>query len=414
MGVTRTQVVATAAVREASNGEDFIAAVRAIGLHPHILTGEEEARMAGLGVISAIPDANGIAGDLGGGSLELVDLRDGQIARRISLPFGILRLDPLLESGDRMFERSIRKAVEEAGMSGAARGRAFYMVGGSWRALGRYDMHLSGHPLPITHQHRMHVDRPGALKSALAEIDRDKPRRIPTISTGRLVSLPRANQLLECGDQGIAAFIAGLQAGIREGLLYDQLGPDIRRLDPLIEAAREAGTGLGRFAQHGGLLDSWIAPIFDDPPAMARLRLAACLLADIAWAAHPDFRAERGIDLALHGNWVAIDDSGRVLLAQALFSIFGGGRELPYADIRALCAPADLGLASAWGQAIRLGQRLSGGVAIGLEHSSLSRADGILKLRLGRQMTALHGEAVERRLKALANELGLKPMIERA
>ena len=108
----------------------------------------------------------------------------------------------------------------------------------------------------------------------------------------------------------------------------------------------------------------------------ARLRLAACLLADIAWAAHPDFRAERGIDMALHGNWVAIDAPGRVMLAQALFSNFGGGRELPYPDVAALCTPEELERASRWGYAMRLGQRLSGGVAAGLERSRVSRRDG--------------------------------------
>ncbi len=142
--------------------------------------------------------------------------------------------------------------------------------------------------------------------------------------------------------------------GIREGLLYDELPSDQRALDPLIEATREAGAGLGRFAQHGDLIDAWIAPAFDDSPSQARLRLAACMLADIAWTAHPDFRAERGIDMALHGNWVAIDAPGRVMLAQALFSSFGGGRELPYPAIAALCGPGELKRAATWGFAMRL------------------------------------------------------------
>jgi exopolyphosphatase/guanosine-5'-triphosphate,3'-diphosphate pyrophosphatase len=197
--------------------------------------------------------------------------------------------------------------------------------------------------------------------------------------------------------------------GIREGLLYDELAPEEQTLDPLIEAAREVGAGLGRFAQHGGLLDRWIAPAFDDSPRAGRLRLAACLLADIGWAAHPDFRAERGVDLALHGNWVAIDAPGRVMLAQALFSSLGGGRDLPYPDVAGLCTPEELRCSTLWGYAMRLGQRLSGGVAAGLERSRLLRKDGALRLEVQREDAKLLGETVERRLRTLAAELGLKP-----
>ena len=222
--------------------------------------------------------------------------------------------------------------------------------------------------------------------------------------------MPRANQLLAALVEVLkpSALIVS-SFGIREGLLFDGLDPATQRLDPLIEAAREAGAGLGRFAQHGELLDRWIAPAFDDGVRPSRLRLAACLLADIAWTAHPDFRAERGIDMALHGNWVAIDAPGRVMLAQALFSSFGGGAAFPYPDIAALCEPDELERASAWGLAIRLGQRLSGGVAAGLERSRLSRVQGTLRLELDPGDSALLGEPVERRLKALAEALDLRP-----
>jgi exopolyphosphatase/guanosine-5'-triphosphate,3'-diphosphate pyrophosphatase len=197
--------------------------------------------------------------------------------------------------------------------------------------------------------------------------------------------------------------------GIREGLLFHELPKAERVLDPLIVGAREAGAGLGRFAQHGDLLDQWIAPAFDDDARCARLRLASCLLSDIAWAAHPDFRAERGIDMALHGNWVAIDAPGRVMLAQALYCNFGGGRVLPYDRIAALATPGELKRATAWGYAMRLGQRLSGGVAAGLKHSRLVREGETLRLEVDQANHPLVGEIVERRLKSLANALGLKP-----
>jgi exopolyphosphatase/guanosine-5'-triphosphate,3'-diphosphate pyrophosphatase len=412
LGVVRTRVVATAAVREASNGSAFLARVRRFGFEPRILSGEEEGKRAGQGVLSAIPDADGIVGDLGGGSLELVEVSGGRVGRSASLPLGVLRLDALAEKGEASFAKKVAKAVAGAGFEGAATGRPFYLVGGSWRTLARLEMAITDHPLPITHQHDMPVDRPADLKAALARMDKGTVREIPSVSLSRFPTLPNAALLLE-------ALVAILNPsrlivssfGIREGLLYNELPRDLRALDPLIEAAREAGAGLGRFEQHGDMLDAWIAPAFDDGPKMARLRLAACLLSDIAWAAHPDFRAERGIDMALHGNWVAIDAPGRVMLAQALFCNFGGGRELPYPAIAALCSPEKLRRAANWGLAMRLGQRLSGGVAECLQRSGLARDGDALKLRMGKRDAPLLGETVERRLKILAGEMGLRPEI---
>jgi len=411
MKVVRTRVVATAAVREASNGAGFLARVRRLGFDPQILSGEEEGKRAGQGVLSAIPDADGIVGDLGGGSLELVEVSGGKVGRRASLPLGVFRLDAVIEGGG-SFSKSIAKAVADAGFEGVAGERPLYLVGGSWRTLARLDMEVFDHPLPITHQHVMPAGRPRELREILARVSKADVRDIPSISVSRVPTLPNANRLLEALVRALEpSHLVVSSFGIREGLLYDELPPGERALDPLIEAAREAGAGLGRFVQHGDLLDGWIARAFDDPPQMARLRLAACLLADIAWAAHPDFRPERGIDMALHGNWVAIDAPGRVMLAQALFCNFGGGRELPYPAIAALCSEEQLKRAAAWGFAMRLGQRLSGGVAAGLRTSRLVRDGGALRLEIDPGNAALLGETVERRLKTLAGELGLSPEI---
>jgi exopolyphosphatase/guanosine-5'-triphosphate,3'-diphosphate pyrophosphatase len=281
------------------------------------------------------------------------------------------------------------------------------MVGGSWRALARLDMALTSHPLPVTHQHIMETGRPAILREALK--DKAAIPDLGSVSISRFPTLPNAAMMLEAlvGALAPGSLIVS-SFGIREGLLYHELPKAERVLDPLIVAAREAGAGLGRFAQHGDLLDDWIAPAFDDDPRCARLRLAACLLSDIAWAAHPDFRAERGIDMALHGNWVAIDAPGRVMLAQALYCNFGGGKVLPYPEIAGLATQGELKRATAWGYAMRLGQRLSGGVASGLKHSRLLREGDTLRLEVDKANLPLVGEIVERRLKSLAGALGLK------
>jgi exopolyphosphatase/guanosine-5'-triphosphate,3'-diphosphate pyrophosphatase len=412
MEVAEHLVVATAAVRDAANGDAFLQEVRAIGFEPAMLSGDEEAHMAGQGVLSAIPDADGIVGDLGGGSLELVDVAGREIRRTVSLPLGVLRIGPILAKGEAALAKKVAKAVEEAGFAKLGRKRPFYLVGGSWRALARIDMQLGGYPLPIIHHYSMRRERPAELEAAIGELERRKRKAPISLTPSRVPTLPNAILLLKhLVEELRPSHLVVSSFGIREGLLYDRLDATTRARDPLLTAAREAGRGLGRFAEHGALLDRWIAPIFDDEPDAARLRLAACMLADVAWQAHPDFRAERGVDMALHGNWVGVDGPGRVMMAQALYSNFGGGREFGDSDVAALCNPEELKRASEWGLAMRLGQRLSGGVAAGLDRSALSREDGELRLALKNGYEALYGEAVERRLKTLASAMGLKPKV---
>jgi exopolyphosphatase/guanosine-5'-triphosphate,3'-diphosphate pyrophosphatase len=414
MKVREPHVLATAAVRDAANGGTFLDEVRAIGFHPRVISGEEEGRLAGLGVISGIPDADGLVGDLGGGSLELVEVRAGEPGKPISLPLGVLRIGTDRAAG-KSLRRQLRAALAESGLAARGKGRPFYMVGGSWRALARLDIISSGYPLPITHHHVMAPGRPAELRRLIQSLDEADPRSIRTLTASRIPTLPAAKLVLstlveevEPSELVVSSF------GIREGYLYSDLTADERARDPLIEAARDAGRGLSRFGEHGDLLDRWISPIFDDSPGRARIRLAACLLADVAWAAHPDFRAERGVEMALHDNWVGVDACQRVMIAQALFSNFGGGRSFPDAAVAALCPRKDLERAALWGLAMRLGQRLSGGLASSLERSSLACEKGVLRLTLGRGHGALYGETVDRRLKKLASALGCRAEVKAA
>jgi exopolyphosphatase/guanosine-5'-triphosphate,3'-diphosphate pyrophosphatase len=199
--------------------------------------------------------------------------------------------------------------------------------------------------------------------------------------------------------------------GIREGLLYAGLRAPVRRLDPLTEEARHAGGGEHRFGQHGDLLDAWIAPLFDDEPRMRRLRLASCLLADVAWQANPGFRADRAIEMALHGNWVAVDAPGRVIMAQALSSNFGRDK-LPDPRLAQLCKEEQLRRAHCWGVAMRLGQRLSGGVGSVLKRTSLGAVNGAVQLNVSRGQEDLIADAVRRRFVRLAEALESEPVIK--
>ena len=418
MGVAELRTVATAAVRDASNGPDFIARLAAIGLTVELLAGAEEAALAGHGVLAAIPDADGIVGDLGGGSLELVRVGggaagEGGVGEGISLPLGVLRIAAMRTNDARALDRIVARALAGVAWRDEGRGKPLYLVGGSWRALARLDMMLTGFPLQIVHHYAMAPAETRRLVRALGQLDPKRIKAVAGISAARAPALSPAATLLAVLARrlGSSALIVSAY-GLREGLLHRALPAEVRAIDPLISAAHEEGARQGRFPEHGDLLDRWIAPLFaHEPHALARLRHAACLLADVGWRAHPDFRAERGLDIALHGNWVAIDAPGRAMLGQALFTSFGGD-DVP--DIVARLLPAE-GIATAvrWGLAIRLGQRLSGGVAEALAGSRLSIAPRAIALHLRGDNVALYGEAVERRHKVLADALGLKAVLIR-
>ncbi len=410
MEVGELRTVATAAVRDASNGHELIEAARLLGLNVELLSGEDEAIGAGLGVLSAIPDADGIVGDLGGGSLELVRVKGGEVLDRISFPLGVLRIPKLRGADKATFERRVAKLIRDAGWIGRGEGLPLYLVGGSWRALARLEMHLSGYPLPVIHGYCMDAVAVTRISRSVGRMSRGRLKAVPSLSGGRIPTLVDASALLAIllRQLGCPTTVASAY-GLREGLLYERLSPEERALDPLIEAARDEGARLGRFTEHGDLVARWIAPLFEqDLPRHERLRHTACLLGDVGWQANPEFRDERGREIALHGNWVGIDARGRAMVAQALHTALGGGTDAPE-PLTSLADRDDLARATQWGQAIRLAQRLSGGVAGPLRRSSVAIAGGGLTLRLEPRDAALYGEAVAKRHKTLASALGLKP-----
>ena len=407
MNVSHVRTVATAAVRDARNGATFVAAANRLGIKIEVLSGEEEARAAGLGVISAIPEADGIVGDLGGGSLELVRVQGGVLRDRISLPLGVLRLPAIRAKGRGALDAHVRKMLARGGWKDVDKDLPFYLVGGSWRALARLHMHLTDYPLPVLHHYAMPPQAAVRLTRAVNRIDKKQLKTIEGLSSTRVPALGDAAALLATLARQLKSSVLVVSAfGLREGLLYGALDDRARATDPLIAATRAAGARQGRFDEHGDLLAKWIAPLFEAENAdCARLRHAACLLGDVAWAASPEFRAERGLDVALHGNWVGIDARGRAMIGQALSASFGGGLMASPIGTQ-LASPEDLARASSWGLAMRLGQRLSGGVAGPLAMSAVALDDRALTLTLPPGQQALYGEAVERRHRQLAALMG--------
>lgn len=413
MGVSRIEAVATAAVRKASNAKAFLARVRAeAGLKVQVLSGEQEARFSALGVLSAIPGADGLVGDLGGGSMELVQVQDGQVIQGASLPMGVLTVEGM--SASRLREDLFRQ-FESLEWLRKLRGKPILAVGGSWRALAHLDMHLTAYPLQILHEYRMDSGRPYELARVAAIQDRSDLKKIENLTERRIPALPAAGAMLGALAEFLDASGIVISAyGLREGILFERLPRSVREQDPLLSACRYEAAAQSRFPDHCDVLMAWLDDLFQPSESAAdnRLRQAACLLSDVAWRGHPDFRAERALDASLYGNWVGVDGRGRMMIGLALFACYGGGMtDVLKRMAHALLNDDEFALAQRWGLALRLGQRLTGGTANALKDSRLISHAGELRLLLTRESAGMQGEVVERRLKALANAFGLEPAL---
>ena len=406
------RVVATAAVRDAGNGAEFLDRVRALGLSPELLSGEQEAEASAMGVLSAFPHANGIVGDLGGGSLELVRVGEGAVGRGDSFPWGTLRLAALRQKGAAAFEREIKGRLDDKGWRNGAEGGNLYLVGGSWRALTLLAMHDAGFPLFDPHGYEMPPERATALTVALIEGGARRLQEVPRLPNARVASLPDAAALLDVVVRHVRPKALVTSAfGLREGLLFEAMDAATRAEDPLIVSIREqAAHGLNSPGD-GDALERWIAPLCAaEPPAHARLRLAACLLATMVEAAGREARAQRSVELALHERWIGLAAPERAMIAAALLTE-AGEKALPH-QLGLLCDADRLARGARWGQAMRFARKLGGGVADVLTHSAVRIDAGKLVLSLDRPLAALYGEAAEQQHRTLAAQYDLAAVLE--
>lgn len=411
LGITDIETVATAAVRDAANGPQFAEQLRAIGLEPRVISGEEEALLSAHGVIGAFPEARGIVADLGGGSLELVRVADGQTDNASSLPLGTLRLPDHRKGGRAEMRKSLDKAIRKEGwdLSGNPPGAngALYLVGGTWRAMAVFAMAARGYPLSDPHGFELDAAAAQDLAAGLAATETDALKERDRISTMRAETLPDAAVLL-------LALLTRLEPekvvfsswGLREGLLYDRLPAHTKAQDPLLAGVAVFASQRGAAPTLAARMAAWT---LDAAPAREhgseRLRLAATMLALAAMQIEPNIRLPQAINWALHKRWIAIDGKGRAMLAAAIAA--NGNQFSMRAEVRALAGEEALEEAARWGLALRLARRLGAQSRRSLEVSRLVIADGALELRLAQSHAALFGSPTEKDLKQLAGRLGL-------
>jgi len=428
-GVSDVQTVATAAVRDAKNGAVFMERIAALGLNPRLLSGEEEALTSARGVMAAFPGAVGMVGDLGGGSLELIDINGARATHGISLPLGTLRLPALRAGGGAKFARRVRKMLASVDWSGA-HAQDFYLVGGSWRAFGRFAM-LRGkwpvddpHGFVLTAEQALRVARslregkfgaaPPASKPA------SKPAARPLIlhplaegmqvSASRLASLPDAAALLEVLVRELKpARLIFSSWGLREGVLASGFDAGLAAVDPMLAGVTAFVEGMGVAGEDvpatAALVAAWTADVDPAQGARPHLRLAATMLALASMRTEPNLRPELAANWALRKRWIGLSDEGRACLALAVLA--NNGRTAIPPDLLRLAPATRLREAMTWGIATRLCRRFCGPTAGALAGSALM-IDGLqVVLAVRPDLAPLVNEPVEKDLRLLAECLGL-------
>jgi exopolyphosphatase / guanosine-5'-triphosphate,3'-diphosphate pyrophosphatase len=424
VGVDHLAVLATAAVRDASDGPAFADEVaHDCRVTVKILDGPEEARLSAIGVLAGIPEADGIVGDLGAGSIELVEVGRavsessgaGEIGRGISLPLGPLRLSGLAET-PRSVAETIERALAAMPLARPSSGRGLYLVGGASRAIARLHMEHMGYPLHIVHQYGLGRGEAEVFFEIVGRLSRKTLERIVTIPKKRLETVPLAafilRQLIAVAAPRRVVFSA---FGLREGYAWGLLSPAERQQDPLLAACAAIARKESRFAPDGDELQAWTSPLFPHlGEAAQRLHRVAGWLGDIAWSEHPDYRAEEAFTRTLRLPLPAISHPERAFVAAVLHTRYGGSADHPARDATAaLIEPGAAGEVRILGLALRLAYTLSGGAIPLLRETRLVRDGRSLVLQVS-PGGLFGGETVQRRLDALGRALGLSAVLHQA
>jgi exopolyphosphatase/guanosine-5'-triphosphate,3'-diphosphate pyrophosphatase len=419
MQLADMQVVATAAAREAKNGAAFLAAAEeAIGTKIELLSGRREAELSALGVLSAIYKPDGIVGDLGGGSLELIKVKRSRIGKGASLPLGGLALMDASNRSPRQAAKIVREAIGDAKALKSLSGRTFYAVGGTWRALARLHMRQRNYPLNIMHNYTIPVRDAVDFLSLIERVDSDALVSIGAVSAAR-------RPLLAYGAVALDEIIRRTKpkeivisvAGVREGLLYERLDKATRKEDALIAAARDFNVLRSREPEHGEELFAWIDAFMrstglnEESPEEVRLRHAACLLADIGWRGHPDYRGEQSLYMIANASIVGIDHPGRAFIALVIAFRYEGPEESLAPELRTLVSSRLLDRARILGAAMRVAYIVSAGTAGVLPRTPMLCGRGLVNLTLPPEFADLASERLQNRLQRLARLIGRDAMI---
>ena len=413
-------VIATAACRDAKNGKAFVdEAERICRTRIEVISGKREAELSALGVVSGFHKPDGIMGDLGGGSLELTDVRGHRVQPGITLPLGGLALQDVSKKSIKKAEKLVKKALGEVRLLEGGKGRSFYAIGGTWRSLARLHMWQKGYPLHVMHGYVIPAKEAYEFSGLVHRVDTETLSQIEAVADARRPLLSYAALVLEhLIDMARPKDIVISALGVREGLLYSMLDAEERREDPLIAAAQELNVLRSRSPAHGQELITWTDRFMastgiEETAEERRLRHAACLLADIGWRAHPDYRGEQSHNIIAHAAFVGIDHPSRAFLSLAVFFRHVGLIDDELSPrLRELATTRMLDRARVLGAVLRVAYLVSASMPGVLPKTPMVVERGRLVLRFDNGLKALAGERVFIRLRQLARLVGREPVME--
>ena len=420
IGADKVYAVATAAVRDAENGPAFVKrAEDALGVKISVLSGKKEAQLTAMGLLAGIPDAEGIVGDLGGGSLELVLIEGGELRGGTTLALGPLHLMDVSKQSMHAARELADEMLGGVELLDELENKTFYAVGGAWRNLARIHMSQHHYPLHVLHQYDMPRDAAQGIANLISGLSPETLREIQVVSKERAETMPYGAMVLDRLIARAAPKNVVISAfGVREGLLFSKLPRRIRERDPLISACKDFARLRARSPEHAYEMCDWTDQLFvedglEENVNDVRLRHAACMLADITWRAHPDYRADRSFAIISQGVFVGVDHAERVFLALIVFFRHEGvWSDRAPSDISELVDEEATYRARIISSALRLAYLLSGAMPGVLPKIKLS-FDGkkALKLTVPKSHADLAGERIERRFEELATLAGRQPEI---
>ena len=408
MEVPQLTLIATAAVRSASDGLIFCDEIRKkTKKEVNIIDGLEEARLSAQGVMLGWPGSYGLICDLGGSSMELAEINKGTVGKRTSSNLGPLILKEM-KGGKKNRKQYIKLKIAELAVKIGPQHNRLFLVGGSWRAFARIDMLRRGYPLHVMHEYRISISSVKKTIKYIESNDLNEIRLKCGITAARIGLVPIASEVL---TRLVSTFkpkdIAISSYGLREGLLYEKMPQELRDRDPLIEACYFSEAKDARIPGSGNRLYKFVLPLFSSPNSdLKRLIHAACLLHDVSWRAHPDYRAEVCFDNATRSNLGGLKHSERIFLGISLMYRY---RNSPtgsqFENLVDLLKPELVLKAKILGKAMRLGAMLWVNDSEQPAFLHWKPRSKKLALKLNAYGKNLYGEVAAARFQSLAKSL---------
>jgi exopolyphosphatase/guanosine-5'-triphosphate,3'-diphosphate pyrophosphatase len=294
-GARRIVAVATAAMRDATNGPLFAERLqRELGIRIEIIGGLAEARFGFAGAVRGLAVSNGLLFDLGGGSLQITRFANRRRTQGVSLPFGALRVserflksDPPTAKQLRRLRDHVRSHLVKARVTRLAPGDRLVGTGGTLRNLAKIDGQARRYPIGGLHGYELSVDRLQQVVDRLAATKEKRRDEVPGLSAERADSIVGGAVAIQTLAEFVrATHILVSGQGVREGIALRLLKIPVGSPETVKEAS--LASLVSRF-------DGW------RPEAASRRRGVASTL-------------QRALEPRAHASVaMAIDDAARVL-----------------------------------------------------------------------------------------------------